>query len=337
MLEKPALSDPLIISRVQDEYGLQVARVTFLPLGADVNTAVYRVESVDKTAYFLKLRKGNFAEITVTLPLFLKAQGIQPIIAPLETRTQGRWAHLDTYKMILYPFVDGQNGYEVALSDQQWLDFGATLKAIHTTQLPPALARLIQYETYSSHYRELVKAFQAQAEKATFGDLTAAKLAAFMRSRRSEIDELVARADQLGRNLQARSSQLVLCHSDIHAGNLLLGANDALYIVDWDNPIFAPKELDLAMVGGSAVWNGAREESLFYQGYGQVEIDPAALAYYRYERIILDIAEFCTQLFLTVEGGEDREQSYQYFTSIFLPNHEIEIAFKTDKSQAYHH
>ena len=94
MLEKPDLPDHFILCRLEDEYGLQVAQVTFLPLGADVNTAVYRVDTVDKTAYFLKLRKGDFEEITVTLPLFLKAQGIQSIIAPLETKTQELWASL---------------------------------------------------------------------------------------------------------------------------------------------------------------------------------------------------------------------------------------------------
>ncbi|MBE3038771.1 MAG: aminoglycoside phosphotransferase family protein [Chloroflexi bacterium] len=331
MLEKPDLQNQLITARLRDEYGLQVAQLTFLPLGADVNTAVYRVVTDDETAYFLKLRKGDFDEITVTVPQFLKTQGIQAIIAPLETRTRQRWASLDAYQMILYPFVEGQNGYEKVLSDRQWLDFGAALKAIHTAQVPAALTRLIPRETYSPRWREMVKTFQAQIEETAFDDPTAVKLAAFMLARRGEINRLVARADGLGFALQARSLELVLCHSDIHAGNLLIGSNDALYIVDWDNPIFAPKERDLMLVGGCAVWNSTRQEALFYQGYGQTEIDAMALAYYRYERIIQDIADFCEQLFLTVAGGEDREQSYQYFTSIFLPNHEIEIAFKTDR------
>lgn len=34
MLEKPALKDEIIISRLQEEYGLHVAQLTFLPLGA---------------------------------------------------------------------------------------------------------------------------------------------------------------------------------------------------------------------------------------------------------------------------------------------------------------
>jgi len=331
MLEKPDLQDTLIISRVQDEYGLQVAQVNFLPIGADVNTAVYRVDTMDETAYFLKLRKGPFEEITVTLPQFLKNQGIQSIIAPLPTSAGRLCGNLNAYKMILYPFIEGQNAYEVDPSDRQWVDFGAALKRIHAIHLPPVLSGQIPRETYSPKWRELVKAFQAQAEEASFDDPTAVKLAAFIRARRREIDLLVSRADQLGQVLRAHSPEPVLSHSDIHAGNLLLGANDDLYIVDWDAPIFSPKEHDLAMMGGSTVWSSAHEETLFYQGYGQIEIDLAALEYYRCERIILDIADYCEQLFLSNEGGEDREQGYQYFVSNFLPNHEIELAFNTGK------
>jgi len=330
MLEKPDVQDQLIIDRLQDEYGLRVSQMTFLPLGADVNTAVYRVVTEDETAYFLKLRKGDFDEITVALPQFLQAQGIQAIIAPLETRAQQRWASLEAFKMILYPFIEGKNGYEVALTDAQWLEFGAALKGIHTVQVPPALAKLIPRETYSGRWREMMRTFQAQIEESAFDDPTAVRLAAFMKDRRGEIERLVRRAEGLGLALQVRSLPMVICHSDMHAGNLLLGENEALYIVDWDNPSFAPKERDLMFIK-FPVWNSAREEALFYQGYGETEIDRMALAYYRYERIIQDIAEFCKQLLMTDEGGEDREQSYQYFTGQFLPENEVEIAFKTDR------
>jgi len=81
MLEKPDLQDQPIISRLQDSFGLLVNHLTFLPLGADFNTAVYRAVAEDGTAYFLKLRKGDFDEITVAVPLFLKDQGLQSIIS----------------------------------------------------------------------------------------------------------------------------------------------------------------------------------------------------------------------------------------------------------------
>ena len=110
MLEKPSLQDEKITAALQVEYGLEVARLAFLPLGADLNTAVYRVVTASGTAYFLKLRDGVFDEICVTLPRFLSDQGIAQIIAPLASNTGQLWASLDEFKMILYPFIEGRNG-----------------------------------------------------------------------------------------------------------------------------------------------------------------------------------------------------------------------------------
>jgi spectinomycin phosphotransferase len=341
MLERPDIQDQLIKSGVQDAYSLQVAQVTFLPLGADVNTAVYRLAAQDGTAYFLKLRKGVFYEITVAVPRFLNAQGIPAIIAPLQTRTGRLWAGLDDYVMILYPFIQGRNGYETALSHQHWIDLGAALKRVHAAQLPPALERLIPREAYSPLWRECARTFQAQIEQSSFDDPVAAKLALFMKVKQAEITHLVERAGQLGRALQARSPELVLCHCDIHLGNLLIGDSEAgsarsLYIVDWDNPMYAPKEHDLMFVGAGmgCAWPGGREEALFYRGYNRgfcpAVVDQTALTYYRCERIVQDIAEFCKQLFFTPGGGEDREQSYRYFTGLFLPNHEVDTACRGD-------
>src|SRR6266516_423980 len=143
MLEKPNIPDELIISRLQEEYDLRVAELTFLPLGADIGTAVYRVLTNDGITYFLKLRRG-FEEIIVTVPLFLKPQGIREIISPFETKSKQHWVDFGEYKIILYPFVDGKNGFEMELTDQHKRRFGAALKGIHTVQVLPELERVIQ-------------------------------------------------------------------------------------------------------------------------------------------------------------------------------------------------
>jgi spectinomycin phosphotransferase len=58
MLEKPDIQDERIIACLEDGYGLPVVRVAFLPLGADLNTAVYRAVAKGETSYFVKLRMG---------------------------------------------------------------------------------------------------------------------------------------------------------------------------------------------------------------------------------------------------------------------------------------
>jgi spectinomycin phosphotransferase len=335
MLEKPDLQDEKIIACLQDGYELRVVQVAFLPLGADLNTAVYRGVADDGTPYFVKVRRGVFDEIAVALPKFLSDRGIAQIIAPVSTRKGQLWAGLDPFQLILYPFIEGHTGFEVDLSDLQWVDFGAALKSIHNALVPPALTRRIQRETYSPQWREIVKTFVGRVDNENSSDPVAARLAAFLKAKREEILDLVGRAERLAQTLEAPSPEFVLCHSDIHAGNILIDANGALYIVDWDNPILAPKERDLMFVGGGQGFAGhtaQEEETLFYRGYGQTQIDPIALAYYRYERIIQDIAVFCEQIFLTNDGGGDREQSLRYLISNFLPNNTIEIAYKSDKA-----
>ena len=100
----------------------------------------------------------------------------------------------------------------------------------------------------------------------------------------------------------------MLCHSDIHAGNVLIDGNNTIYIVDWDEPIMAPKERDLMFIGGGVgnVWNKPHEEKLFYKGYGKTEVDSTILAYYRHERIVEDIALYSQELLLTTARGKDR-------------------------------
>ena len=333
MLEKPGLQDEHIVACLQNEFGLSVVQISFLPLGADLNTAVYRAVAEDETVYFVKLRQGVFDETSVALPRFLSEQGIEQIIAPLAAKTGELWADLDVFKVILSPFVEGRNGYAVRMSERHWRDFGAALKRVHTAKIPAALRKQIRQEDYSPQYRDTVKIFLERIENESFDDPVAIEVAAFLQSKRSEVRDLVGRAERLARALQARSPEFIVCHSDIHAGNIFIGADDALYIVDWDEPIQAPKERDLMYIGGGLLggWHTAgEEESLFYPAYVQTRIDPRAMAYYRYERIIEDIAIYCEQLLLTDEGGDDREQSLHYLKSNFMPNSTIEIAYRSD-------
>jgi spectinomycin phosphotransferase len=336
MLEKPNLSDEKISACLQAAYRLHAATIVFLPLGADLGTAVYRVAGDDDTAYFLKLRSGVFDETSVALPKFFSDQGIAQIIAPLATSTGQLWSNLDAFKMILYPFIEGRNGYEVDLSDHHWIEFGAALKRIHTLTVPPALIDRLQRETYSSKWREIVKTSLARVETDTFDDPVAVELAAYLKAKRGEVIDLVERTERCAEALRAHSPEYVICHADLHAGNILIDATGAFHLVDWDTLIRAPQERDLMYAGGGQFRDTRtpqQEEALFYRGYGQTSIDQRALAYYRYERIVEDIAVECAQIFSAAGGSEDREQALCYFMSNFAPNGVLEIAYHSDRTR----
>ena len=123
--------------------------------------------------------------------------------------------------------------------------------------------------------------------------------------------------------LRRHPRPFVLCHTDIHTFNVILGADDSLFIVDWDNPLLAPKEHDLMFMDDSSdegMWCNPRED-LFYEGYGPTEVDPVAMAYYQTERVVVDIAVTCEMVFAGAEAGDprvsDREQGVEYVVGRF--------------------
>jgi spectinomycin phosphotransferase len=329
MLTKPDISDDRIIARLHNSFGLRIAHVSFLPIGW-VNNAVYRVTTASGTSYFLKLRRGDFNEIAVAVPAFLHAQGIRQVMAPIATTTHNLWVRADDFCWILYPFFEGKTGFEVALSKAQWIAFGDTMKAVHTTPLPDDLAKHVPQESYSPRYRNSVKALGGQVEQNRYDDPIAASLAAFWRTKHDEIERIVERAEQLALVLQNRAIALAVCHSDLHGRNLLIGAEGELTIVDWDEPILAPKERDLMFIGGGVggIWNNDHEASWFYQGYGPAEIDLTALSHYRYERIVVDIAE-CSQRIFGMYGSAEERQKELGLINQFLPNNVVDMAHRS--------
>jgi spectinomycin phosphotransferase len=336
MLDKPDFPDDKIIACLQAEYGLPIVQFTFLPLGVDLSTAVYQAITHDETAYFCKLKRGPFNDISVEIPKFLSEQGISQIIPPLTTKAGRLRAELDEFNLILYPFVTGTSGYEVALTEPQWADFGLALKRIHTAVIPPTLITHIEKETFAPEWRQKCRQIIARLDEETFADPVTIQLADLLRSHRPLILDLIARAEQLAQVMVSRSLAFVLCHSDIHPGNLLIDTQGNLFIVDWDYPVLAPKERDLMFVGGGQGFVGCTaqtEERLFYRSYLPAQVDPIALAYYRYERNVIDIAVAYEQILSSKQDGEDRAQVLEYLKYSFLPDCHIDIAYKSDQTR----
>jgi len=308
--------------------------ITFLPVGADSNTAAYRAVDGAGVAYFVKLRLNAFDEMSVLVPALLSERGIAHILAPVPAGSGQHWTGLDSHTVIVYPFVDGRDGYEVAMTGRQWTELGTTLRRMHTTPLPPELRRRVRRETYEPRWREGVRRTLASIDDPVTYDGVATRLVAFLRAKRDAILDLVGRAERLAAVMRGQPRPFVLCHSDLHAGNVLIDAGGAFYIVDWDDPILAPKERDLMFIGGAQGLGRTtpdEEEAMFYRGYGPTDVDQVALAYYRYERIVVDIAIFCDGLLSSPAGGDDREQSLRYLMANFEPGGTIEVAYARDR------
>lgn len=234
---------------------------------------------------------------------------------------------------MVYPFVEGASGMDRRLTDRQWVEYGQFLRALHETRLPADLERMLPRESYRPDYTEVLRRLLARGPDERHGDAAQVKLAAVWRSRRDEIALLLERAETLGAQLASRSPELVLCHADIHRGNLLIDRQDRLRVVDWDGLVLAPRERDLMFIVEGIVIPPKvepREQALFFGAYGDIEVDWPALAYYRHAWAVQDIAEFADQAFSTVGADEPaRALAAATFVSLFEPGDEVDSAHES--------
>ncbi|MFM8320714.1 MAG: phosphotransferase [Chloroflexota bacterium] len=338
MLERPDVHDDLLLDGLRRGWMLQAEQVEFLPLGADSGTAVFHAVTGDGRSYFIKLRR-TFNPAALRLAQWLLAAGCTAVLAPLETVSGAGWLALDGWTMLVYPFVDGADAGQVGLSASQRAALGAALRAIHQARPPQTQLDQLPREDFDGRFRSQVRRFQALVERQAFADPSAACLAALMRRQRAEIDRVTRRAEDLARQLadQAAPHDWVICHTDLHAWNLLVAGDGRLFIVEWDAPRLAPRECDLMFIGAGIdrLWPSPLETEQFYQAYAAPEaallpVNRAALAYYRYERIVQDFAAFGEQLLLSDAGGMDRPQAVEYFASNFAPGGTIACADQVD-------
>jgi spectinomycin phosphotransferase len=210
------------------------------------------------------------------------------------------------------------------------------VRRIHASQLPVALSALVPREDFvpNRQWSAVVRRLYAEIPTRDYEHVFARELAAFWRERHAEIGAIVARAEALGRRLQAAPPPFVLCHADIHKGNLLLAPDGGLFVVDWDQPILAPKERDLMFVIGGAVDGvtiGPREEELFFRGYGGRDVNPLALAYYYTDWAVQDMGAYAERVFLAPDAGQvTRRESVDGFKSLFTAGHIVDVARRTD-------
>jgi spectinomycin phosphotransferase len=334
MLEKPNLDDDAIVAALREHYGLDVASLKFLPIGNDVGSFAYRVEGRDGTTYFLKARRAPMYEPSVVVPHYLRQHGLVEVVAPLPTLTRTLWVPFGDFNLILFLFIDAPTGKEAGMTAQQWTELGRLLKRLHTLTPSSQIRELVSQDSFETPYWVAsMQKLQTRIDQPDSLDSIAAELAGFWRARQGQIYDLMARTLALVRKLHDEPREFVLCHSDIHTANVLVEDSGALHIVDWDQPLFAPKERDLMFYGaglGSAT-GGATEARCFYEGYGATKIDRLAFAYYRYGWVMQDwVANADEVLSYDDLGEKTRRNSVRKFIQMFDSGNIVDVSYASD-------
>ncbi|HHS8392432.1 TPA: aminoglycoside O-phosphotransferase APH(9)-Ia [Legionella pneumophila] len=325
------IPDQQLIKLLKVYYGIDIHAVQLIVGGADMNAFGYKADS-ESNSYFVKLKYGHHDEINLSIIRLLYDSGIKEIIFPIYTRDTKLFQQIVHFKIIVYPFIDAPNGFTQNLTEKQWQQLGKVLRQIHETSVPTAIQQRLRKETYSPKWREMVRSFYNKIGFDDSDDQITADFKSFFNQKIDSIHRLVDSSEELSQKIQPDLDKYVLCHSDVHAGNVLVVNEESIYIIDWDEPMLAPKERDLMFIGGGIgnVWNKHHEIDYFYEGYGKTNVDKIILSYYRHERIVEDIAVYGQDLLSRDQNDESRLESFKHFKSMFDPNNVVEIALSSD-------
>ncbi|CAM2840337.1 spectinomycin phosphotransferase [Legionella steigerwaltii] len=329
-MSKKTIQEKQLIELLNVHYGLDIHTTQLVLGGADMNAFGYKADS-ESNSYFVKIKYGFHDEINLSIIRLLHDSGIKEIIFPIHTLETKLFQQLDHFKLIVYPFIHAANGFTQNLTEKQWKELGKVLRQIHETSVPASIQQQLRKETYSGKWREIVRSFYSKIKSDSSDDKITADFKSFFNQNIASIHQLVDSAEELSKKIQLDLDKYVLCHSDIHAGNVLVVDEESIYIIDWDEPMLAPKERDLMFIGGGVgnVWNKPHEIHYFYEGYGKTNVDKTILSYYRHERIVEDIAVYGQDLLTSAQSDQSRLESLKHFKSMFEPNDVIEIAFAT--------
>ncbi len=329
MLEKPDFADVRIIKLLESHYALRVRALEFLPVGNDQRAWAYRVEA-EAAVYFLKLRRGGTRPASLIAPHHLKTQGIEQVVAPLETVAGGLLTSAGDYDLILYPFIDGRSAWRMAIPPSNWRAWGAIMRRIHSSSLSSHGLDVVEREVFGVKWLDTLGRVEDLLGRGGYRGEVAEAAALVWRDQAVEIMRCRRRYLELGACLAADPPPFVLCHADIHTANIILDRQSEIRIVDWDETVIAPKERDLMFF----VYDGHRPEETdaFFAGYGSDEINWLAMAYYKYDWVVQEFADYGERIFLSNDiGVKDLASALNEFKRLFEPDDVIQRAHRAFK------
>jgi len=318
-------------------YGWTVRSVDPVAGGADAAARSWRITTTDGRRLFVKLRPA-VRPAAILLPTFLEELGVPEPVAAVPAIDGSGWIAIDGWAAVVMPLIDGPTALEAGLGLESWRRLGAFAARLHGSTPSRELRAALGVERFG-----LETIDQARAIDARIGALVPRELDAESSAvrngwlaRRPTIRRLIDTSAALVARIHQRDSgelaaSFVPCHADLHAGNVLLGPDGAIRVVDWDECLLAPRERDLMFVRGSVVAGRVAdaEADAFEAGYGPYAVDRELLAHYRAAWAVQDVAGFAWEvLFQPERRPPTRPLARRRFESQFDPGDEVDGAFE---------
>jgi spectinomycin phosphotransferase len=244
MLTESKMDKSLLKKVIREKFGINVISLTLVPRWGTVRA--YVVESSKHTNFFLKIYSDDSipdSAFRFAHDLYAKA-GITNITHPVATSNGQMRTQLGDFLIALFDLVSGTTAEQHKLTERQLERLGELLAKIH--QSKTIIGEYSVRERFEIPFRDrLVAIFNDMSKISCNSTKYKAQLKFFLEPHRKKFMEELETLGELQRKVRRKNLEFVNCHGEPSPGNVLSSNSGEVYLLDWDDPIFAPKEKDL--------------------------------------------------------------------------------------------
>ena len=322
MIDESNIDKAALIRALDYHYPIQPRQADFFPYGWV--SACYVIECADGSKYFLKLHDDEsfvpFAasdrDFYLDLSYNLRTQSILSDIAyPILNHENGLISPFGGFDLILFNFIEGKVlGFD-GLPEDVLAEVARLMGILHRNGLMAV----------GDH--RFVESFDIGLEAVLLQSLEDLKIIATNNASQAKRDlsELLLSHEQallalldclkMYRDLAiAAGKDMVVCHTDLHGGNMIRDPTGTLHILDWENAMIAPPEHDLfAYVGWERFWDLFLP--IYESEFGPADLNTAVFGFYLYRRNLEDLADYVVRILHTDQGDEQDQEDLRQIQS----------------------
>lgn len=328
MRVKYNMDDSMLASILEQEYGIHVKNVSFIPWGTSAYS--YKVSGVHGTCYYLKLidmtdnkQRRAAARLDQYLPITWKMHhdGIfQNITYPIKTRDGRYYSSFKKTVLILFHFIEGLTLKESSAWKETLAAIAKMIGILHKAapKIDTRTARQERFDIW--HKRSLLQSLSDLESTKPFDSPYKEALQGFILPRKNEILQLLNRTQSLQASVRGIQKDRVFCHGDLWAGNIIRQGNE-LFFIDWESSLVAPPERDVS----NFIGNGDHFEMFFRQyenSFGkQVILHSDLLRFYLYQRRLTHLAELMMNILYGSRNEIENQFDLQTISHFYTKNH----------------
>ncbi len=295
--------DALLLKRViQEKFGINVISLTLVPKWETARACI--VESSDHAHFFLKIYSDDSipdSAFRFAHDLYAKA-GITTITHPLATINGQMRIQLGGFHIALFDLISGTTAEQHKLTERQLERLGELLARIH--QSKTMIGEYSVRERFEILFRDrLVAIFNDMSKISGNSAKYKTQLKFFLEPHRQKFMEELETLGELQRGVRRKNLEFVNCHGEPSPGNVLSSNSGEVYLLDWDDPIFAPKEKDLLFFKDSI--------EPVMKGYGLFSkddnIDQDVMEFYGHMWNLGEIADYGGKILLENHSDEQNQ------------------------------